>query len=152
VVFAEIGETFVHGFTFSHHPAGAAAGLAVMKLLEGENLVEAAAVKGELLRSRLVDAIGDHRRVGDIRGRGLLVAVELVADRGSKEPYERSAAVTESLLAAARDLGLLLYPASKGVDGVNGDAVLIGPPLVISDDEIDQVVGRLAAALSRLEL
>ncbi len=94
-------------------------------------------------------AIGDHPRVGDIRGLGLLVAVELVSDRATKEPFERSEAVTERLLAACLDNGLIVYPASKGADGTRGDAVLFGPPLTISDPEVDAVVDRFTDALTR---
>lgn len=141
------GAGFVHGFTYSHHPAGAAAGLAVLRILRDENLVEAAARKGEDLLVALNDALRGHANVGDIRGRGLLVAVELVSDRATKLPFDRSAAITERLVAAARELGLLLYPASKGVDGLSGDAVLIGPPLTISPEELSLAVERLVGAI-----
>lgn len=141
------GPGFVHGFTYSHHPAGAAAGLAVLRILKDENLIEAAALKGKALLVALNDALEGHAYVGDIRGRGLLVAVELVSDRGTKRPFDRSAAITERVLSAARDRGLLLYPASKGVDGVSGDAVLMGPPLTISPQELSLAVERLVAAI-----
>jgi hypothetical protein len=74
--------------------------------------------------------------------------VELVSQRNTKRPFPRSDAVTERVLAAARDQGLLVYPASKGVDGVNGDAVLLGPPLTISPEEIALTVERLVAAIA----
>jgi adenosylmethionine-8-amino-7-oxononanoate aminotransferase len=141
------GPGFVHGFTYSHHPAGAAAGLAVLRILEEENLVEASVIKGDMLQKALIDALSEHPHVGDIRGRGLLVAVELVSERATKRPFARSEAVTERVLVAARSQGLLVYPASKGVDGVNGDAVLIGPPLTISPEEIALTVERLVAAI-----
>jgi adenosylmethionine-8-amino-7-oxononanoate aminotransferase len=147
-VYETAGPGFVHGFTYSHHPAGAAAGLAVLRILEEENLVEASAAKGDMLQKALIDALSEHPHVGDIRGLGLLVAVELVSQRNTKRPFARSDAVTERVLAAARDQGLLVYPASKGVDGVNGDAVLLGPPLTISPEEIALTVERLVAAIA----
>jgi adenosylmethionine-8-amino-7-oxononanoate aminotransferase len=144
-----VGGSFVHGFTYSHHPGGAAAGLAVLEIIEGESLLEASARQGGRLLAGLSQSIGNHPLVGDIRGLGLLVAVELVADRASKQPFERSEAVTERLLAACLDNGLIVYPASRGVDGINGDAVLFGPPLTISDSEVDAVVERFTDAITR---
>ncbi|MEX0666929.1 MAG: aminotransferase class III-fold pyridoxal phosphate-dependent enzyme, partial [Acidimicrobiia bacterium] len=141
--------SFVHGFTYSHHAGGAAAGLAVIRILEAQSLLEASTRQGQRLMGGLRAAIGDHPRVGDIRGLGLLVAVELVSDRATKEPFERSEAVTERLLAACLENGLIVYPASKGADGTNGDAVLFGPPLTISDPEVDAVVERFTEALTR---
>jgi adenosylmethionine-8-amino-7-oxononanoate aminotransferase len=146
-VHAVTGEAFVHGYTYSHHPAGAAAGLAVLEILDREELVEAASVKGNTLRQLLSEAMAAHPNVGDVRGIGLLVAVELVSDRTSKEPYPREAKVTERIMQAARDAGLLLYPASKGIDGVMGDAVLIGPPLSIGADDLEAIVERTQSAV-----
>ena len=125
-VFDAIGATFVHGYTFSHHPAGAAVGKAVLDIIEREGLVEAAARQGGGLKSRLEDALGD--RVIDIRGEGLLIGIELDGDPGA-------------VVAAARGHGLLVYPAAI-------PAILLAPPLIISDDEIDQIVERLTATLS----
>ena len=144
-----VDDSFVHGFTYSHHAAGAAAGLAVIEILESESLLEASAVQGERLLDGLRDSIGDHSRVGDVRGLGLLVAVELVTDRATKQPFERGEALTERLLAACLENGLTCYPASRGADGINGDAVLFGPPLTISDTEVDTLVDRFTDALTR---
>jgi adenosylmethionine-8-amino-7-oxononanoate aminotransferase len=140
---------FVHGFTYSHHAAGAAAGTAVIEILESESLLEASTEQGERLLSGLRTAIGDHPRVGDIRGIGLLVAVELVSDRETRAPFDRAEAVTRRLLDACLGNGLIVYPASKGADGVNGDAVLFGPPLTISTPEIEILVDRFTDALTR---
>ena len=148
-VYDTVGGSFVHGFTYSHHPGGAAAGLAVIEVIEVESLLKASATQGGRLLAGLSQSIGNHPLVGDIRGLGLLVAVELVADRATKEPFERSEAVTERLLAACLDNGLIVYPASRGVDGIKGDAVLFGPPLTISDSEVDAVVERFTDAITR---
>ena len=144
-----VGGSFVHGFTYSHHAGGAAAGLAVMKIIEAESLLAASTRQGERLLVGLREAIGGHSRVGDIRGLGLLVAVELVSDRATKEPFQRSEAVTERMLTACLENGLIVYPAAKGADGTNGDAILFGPPLTISDPEVDAVVERFTDALTR---
>jgi adenosylmethionine-8-amino-7-oxononanoate aminotransferase len=145
---------FVHGFTFSHHPVGAATGRAVLALLQRERLIDASARRGAQLIEGLRGALADSPIVGDVRGRGLLVGVELVADRSTKEPFERSARVTELVMGTARDLGLLLYPSTGCADGTRGDAVLLGPPLIISDEEvglaIDLTARTVQAAAARL--
>jgi adenosylmethionine-8-amino-7-oxononanoate aminotransferase len=138
---------FVHGFTYSHSPVGAAVAHAVLRRLLDGNLVEASRTKGDELRNRLAAALGRHPHVGDIRGLGLLVGVELVADRSSKVPFARSERVTERLLAAARERGLLLYPSTGGADGGDGDVVMLGPPFVITEEELDEVVAKLAEAV-----
>ena len=83
---------------------------------------------------------GGHPAAGDIRGLGLMVAVELVADRPTRAPFPRSARVTERAVAAARERGLLLYSSAGCVDGTDGDLVMLGPPLVVSDAEVDEMV------------
>jgi adenosylmethionine-8-amino-7-oxononanoate aminotransferase len=139
---------FTHGFTYSHSVVGAAAGLAVLEILRRENLVEASRTKGERLRKELAAALGDHPNVGDIRGLGLMVGVELVADRGSKRPFPRSDAMTERVLAAAKQRGLLLYSSSGFVDGIDGDLIMFGPPFVITDEQIDEAVAVTAEAVA----
>ena len=138
---------YVHGFTYSHHAVGAAAAAEVLRILEDEHLVEASAAQGERLKTLLIDRLGDHPNVGEIRGRGLLVGVELVADRETRAPYPRADRVTENVLREARQRGLLLYSGTGLADGTNGDAIVLGPPFVITDAELEQVVDGLAAAL-----
>ena len=138
---------FVHGFTFSHSPVGAAVAAAVLKVLKDDGLVEASRDKGELLLKELTVAISGHPHVGDVRGRGLMIGVELVAHRATKRPFDRSARITESVLAAAKERGLLLYPASGCADGINGDAVMIGPPFVVTNEEMGAIVNRFSAVL-----
>jgi adenosylmethionine-8-amino-7-oxononanoate aminotransferase len=139
---------FTHGFTYSHSVVGAAAGLAVLEILRRENLVEASRTKGERLRKELAAALGDHPNVGDVRGLGLMIGVELVAGRGSKRPFPRSDAVTERVLAAAKERGLLLYSSSAFVDGIDGDLIMFGPPFVITDEQIDEAVAVTAEAVA----
>jgi adenosylmethionine-8-amino-7-oxononanoate aminotransferase len=139
---------FTHGFTYSHSVVGAAAGLAVLEILRREDLVDACRAKGERLRKELAAAVGDHANVGDIRGLGLMIGVELVADRDSKRPFPRSDAVAERLLAAAKERGLLLYSSTGFVDGADGDLFMFGPPFVITDEQIDEAVGVTAEAIA----
>ncbi len=130
------GGGFVHGFTYSHSPVGAAAAAEVLRILEAENLVEASAVKGERLKALLEARIGSHPNVGEIRGRGLMVGLELVADRATRRPFPRSARLIEAVMTRARDAGMLLYHGTGNADGTNGDTILIGPPFVITDAEL----------------
>jgi adenosylmethionine-8-amino-7-oxononanoate aminotransferase len=141
------GPGFVHGFTYSHHAVGAAVAGEVLRILESESLVEASAEKGDRLQATLRARLGDHPNVGEIRGRGLLIGLELVADRESRAPFPRSERVIEGVLRAARDNGLLLYSSTGLADGTNGDAIVLGPPFVITDDEMAAVVDRLAGAI-----
>ena len=85
--------------------------------------------------------------MGDVRGLGMLIGVELVRDRETKEPFPRRNSVTERIVAAARDAGLLLYSSTGHVDGTNGDLVMLGPPFVLTDDEAALLVERTAAAI-----
>ena len=148
-VYETVAESgFTHGFTYSHSVVGAAAGLAVLEILRREHLVDASRAKGERLRKELTAAVGDHAHVGDIRGLGLMVGVELVADRGSKRPFPRSDSAAERVLAAAGKRGLLLYSSTGFVDGADGDLVMFGPPFVISDEQIDEAVAVTAEAIA----
>ena len=138
---------FVHGFTYSHHAVGAAVAGEVLRILEAERLVEASAVKGERLLGLLHDRLDDHPNVGEIRGRGLLVGVELVADRETRAAFPRGDRLTERIVRAAREGGLLLYSGTGLADGTNGDSILLGPPFVVTDDELERIVDGLAAAI-----
>jgi adenosylmethionine-8-amino-7-oxononanoate aminotransferase len=141
------GGAFTHGFTFSHGPIAAAVAREVLRILEAERLVEASAAKGSHLQGLLHARLGDHPNVGEIRGRGLFAGLELVADRATRVPFPRSERVVERVLAAARERGLLLYSGTGTADGTAGDVVLIGPPFVITREELEAVVDRLAQAL-----
>jgi adenosylmethionine-8-amino-7-oxononanoate aminotransferase len=138
---------FVHGFTYSHSPVGAAVAGEVLRILEREALVEASAAKGEWLLAALRVALGDHPAVGDLRGRGLLIGVELVADREMRAPFARAERVTERVVAAARERGVLVYSGTGSANGTDGDVIVLGPPFVISDAEMDRVVAVLAEAI-----
>jgi adenosylmethionine-8-amino-7-oxononanoate aminotransferase len=141
------GPGFVHGFTYSHHAVGAAVAAEVLRILEDERLVEASAAKGERLQALLRERLGGHPNVGEIRGRGLLVGLELVADRESRAPFPRAARVTEGIVRTARADGLLLYSGTGLADGTNGDSILLGPPFVITDEELVSIADRLTGAI-----
>lgn len=141
------GGGLVHGFTWSHHPVGAAVGMAVLQRIVDMRLVDRSRTTGQKLLDHLQAALEPNEFVGDVRGMGLLICVDLVQDRGSRKPFPRPERVTEQVLARAMELGLLLYPSTGTVDGTDGDLLLIGPPLTILDDEADLIVDRLTAAL-----
>jgi hypothetical protein len=141
------GPGFVHGFTYSHSPVGAAVAREVLRILREESLVEASAAKGERLQRLLRDRLGDHPAVGEIRGRGLFAGIELVADRETREPYPRAARVAEGVVAAARERGVLLYSGTGNADGTDGDVILLGPPFVVADAELERIVATLAEAI-----
>jgi adenosylmethionine-8-amino-7-oxononanoate aminotransferase len=150
-VFEVVAETgFVHGFTYSHSVVGAAVGRAVLERLREGAMVDASAEKGERLLKELTSALGDHPLVGDVRGIGLMVGVELVQDRETKRPFDRSAGVTERVVAAAREAGLLLYSSTGCADGTNGDLVMLGPPFVISEAELTEAVEKTRSAVAVL--
>jgi hypothetical protein len=141
------GGGLVHGFTWSHHPVGASVGLAVLNRIRNLRLIDRARTQGKRLLGALSAALAEHPLVGDVRGVGLLACVELVADRDSREPFPRSDQITETVLLRARENGLILYPSTGNVDGTNGDYLLIGPPLTVTDDEVDLIVDRMSATL-----
>jgi adenosylmethionine-8-amino-7-oxononanoate aminotransferase len=141
------GGGFVHGFTYSHQPGAATVAREVLRILEAESLVEASAAKGERLKALLRARLGEHPSVGDIRGRGLMVGVELVEDRELRTPYPRAARLVETVVRNAREHGVLLYSGTGNANGTDGDIVLMGPPFVVTDEELVRIVDGLAEAL-----
>jgi adenosylmethionine-8-amino-7-oxononanoate aminotransferase len=144
------GGGFVHGFTYSHHVVGAAVAGEVLRILEDEALVEASATRGERLQGLLRDRLASHPNVGEIRGRGLLIGLELVADRELRTPFRRSERVTEAVIRTARDAGLLLYPSTGLADGTNGDGIVIGPPFIVTEPELVAIADGLAESIERV--
>jgi adenosylmethionine-8-amino-7-oxononanoate aminotransferase len=138
---------FVHGFTFSHSPVGAAVAREVLRIMRDEDLVAASATKGERLRGLLRERLGGHPHAGDVRGRGLMVGVELVADRASTAPFPRAERRMEAVVAAARERGVLVYSGTGSANGVDGDTLLLGPPFVTTDEELVRMADGVAAAI-----
>ena len=141
------GKGFVHGFTHSHSVVGAAVAGEVLRILREERLVEASAEKGVRLMTLLKGALEEHPAVGEVRGRGLMVGVEFVADRSTRQPFPRAARVAEAVLGAARERGVLVYMGTGNADGVDGDSILLGPPFVITDEEMQRVAEVLAESI-----
>jgi adenosylmethionine-8-amino-7-oxononanoate aminotransferase len=138
---------FVHGFTWSHNALGAAVGRAVIRRLSDGALVDRSSSLGDRIRDDLRSELADASIVGDVRGLGSMIGIELVKDPETKEPFARAKQVAERVVAAAREAGLLLYSSAGHVDGANGDLLMLGPPFVLSDDEAGLVVERTAAAI-----
>jgi hypothetical protein len=141
---------FVHGFTWSHNGLGAAVARAVLRRLE-QGLVKASREIGERILKDLGAALSDCPVAGDVRGIGLMIGIELVRDRETKTAFAREEQVTERVVGAARERGLLLYSSTGHADGRNGDLVMLGPPFVLSDEEATTVVGLTADAVRSVE-
>lgn len=138
---------FQHGHTYIGHPVACAAGLAVQQVITEEGLLPRVQEAGEELQARLEARFGQHPHVGDIRGRGFFRAIELVADRESKAPFPRAAGLAGKIKADAMAEGLICYPFNGTADGTDGDHVLLAPPFIASDGELDLIVDRLDAAV-----
>jgi adenosylmethionine-8-amino-7-oxononanoate aminotransferase len=141
------GAGFTHGFTYSHAPVGAVVAREVLRILRDEDLVSASATKGERLRSGLEARLGKNPAVGEIRGRGLMVGIELVEDRDDRRPFARGARVAEGVVAAARARGVLVYSGTGNANGTDGDTILLGPPFIITDDEFARIVDIVATSI-----
>jgi adenosylmethionine-8-amino-7-oxononanoate aminotransferase len=144
--FIDGNSSFVNDFTYGAHPVGCAAGLAVLRIIERDHLVENAAVQGDYLFERLHELAESQSLIGDIRGKGLLAGLELVLDRASATPAPPELELSRRLHLAAQARGLMIYPGA-GADGVAGDQVLVSPPLTVTREDIDEIVTRLAGAL-----
>lgn len=138
---------FQHGHTFNGHAVACRAALAVQDVIETEGLVERVRVRGRYLRDALEARFGLHPHIGDIRGRGLLQAIELVSDRATDEPFAPGLKLHARIKAEAMNQGLCVYPGGGTIDGKRGDHVLLAPSYTVSTDEIDQVVDRLTNTL-----
>ncbi len=147
---AVAAQGFVHGFTYSHHAVGAAVGRAVLARLRDGDLVERSRELGERLLKDLTAALSVSPHVGDVRGLGTMIGMELVADRATKEPFPRAEKATERVVASAKAGGLVMYSSTGCADGTDGDLVMIGPPFTLTDDEADLLVERTAAAIGTL--
>lgn len=141
---------FQHGHTYLAHPLACAAALAVQDVIREDNLLEQVKQRGKQLEQRLTERFGNHRHVGDIRGRGLFWAIELVADRASRTSFDPALKLNQKIKAEAFANGLGCYPGGGTVDGIRGDHVLLAPPYIASADEIDQIVDKLGTAVDNV--
>ncbi len=145
--FARGSGMFHHGHTYIGHAVACAAALAVQQVIERDALLERVQRQGHGLAERLRATLGTHPHVGDIRGRGLFWGVELVADRATKAPFNPARRLHAAVKREAMARGLMVYPMGGTIDGRRGDHVLLAPPFIVSDAELDAIVERLAAAI-----
>ena len=145
--FAQGSGFFQHGHTYMGHPLACAAGLAVQETIRRDDLLADVRTMGALLRRRLGERFGNHPHVGDIRGRGLFQAIELVTDRASKATFDPALKLNERIKEAAFAHGLAIYPMGGTVDGKHGDHICIAPPYIATASDIDAIVERLGDAV-----
>jgi adenosylmethionine-8-amino-7-oxononanoate aminotransferase len=145
--FARGSGLFQHGHTYIGHATACAAALAVQQVIRRDGLLERVRRQGAGLRERLQAALGEHPHVGDIRGRGLFMAVELVHERATKSTFDPQLKLHARIKAQAMARGLMVYPMGGTIDGRHGDHVLIAPPFIVGDAELDAMVERLAGAI-----
>ncbi|MGE8690090.1 MAG: aspartate aminotransferase family protein [Achromobacter sp.] len=138
---------FQHGHTYLGHAVACAAALAVQDVIRRDGLLARVREQGSGLRDRLQRALGDHPQVGDIRGRGLFMGVELVQDRATKQTFDPALSLHARIKREAMARGLMVYPMGGTIDGRQGDHVLLAPPFIVTDDELDQLTERLAGAI-----
>ena len=141
---------FQHGHTYLGHPIACAASLAVVTKLINENMCKKVKDKGEMLQKILERDLGQNQFVGDIRGRGLFRGVEIVKDKSTKEPFSRKLNIANNIKKEALNLGLICYPMQGTVDGIIGDHILIAPPFIINEDEINEISSKLKTTIENI--
>ncbi|MBY5931717.1 aspartate aminotransferase family protein [Tateyamaria omphalii] len=141
---------FQHGHTYLGHPVACAAALAVVERLLDDEVLARVAPLGDALHQALTERFGQHPHVGDIRGVGLFRAIELVQSRETKAPFDPADKVHARLKAAAFDEGLICYPMGGTMDGTRGDHVLLAPPFILQESEVELLADRLEAAVRRV--
>jgi len=149
-IFAAIADgsgAFQHSHTFMGHPLACAAALAVQRVIRRDNLLANVRQQGAYLTRRLNERFGNHPFVGDVRGRGLFQAVELVADRGTKQPFDAASKLNARVKREAMARGLMVYPMGGAADGTRGDHVLLAPPFIVDAPVLDAIVERLGEAI-----
>lgn len=141
---------FQHGHSYVGHPTACAAGVAVLERLVDDGLVARSAEMGKRLKTALIDAFGQHSHIGDIRGIGLFIGLEFVENRATKAPFDASLGVNKALTRACFEAGLICYPMGGGVDGINGDHILLAPPFILSDAHIYEIIDKLGVAFEQV--
>ncbi|MCM3652223.1 aspartate aminotransferase family protein [Metabacillus litoralis] len=143
--------SIMSGHTYSANPQSAAVALAVLDYIEKHRLIEKVKDNGDYLLGKLKALALTTDIIGDVRGKGLMIGIEFVADPTTKRSFTPETELTSKIVEKARDKGLLIYPASTGNEGVNGDAVILSPPFVITKEEIDQLVVLFEETISEIQ-
>jgi adenosylmethionine-8-amino-7-oxononanoate aminotransferase len=138
---------FLHGQTYQAHPVACAAALQVQRIIREDNLLANVTAMGQRLETALQERFGNHRHVGDIRGRGLFWALEFVTDRATKTPFDPALKLNERVKAEALTRGLAAYPMGGTIDGKLGDHIIVAPPYIVTSADIDMIVERLGDAV-----
>ncbi|MEP6357170.1 MAG: aspartate aminotransferase family protein [Hyphomicrobiales bacterium] len=138
---------FQHGHTYMGHPIACAASLCVVQTLLNDRLIPHVVDMGSKLNAALHQTFGQHPNIGDIRGRGLFQGLEIVEDRDTKKPFASKKAINKKIKTAAFKAGLICYPMGGTVDGVNGDHILLAPPFIMKECQIDEITDKLSIAL-----
>jgi len=138
---------FQHGHTYLGHPVACAASLSVLNKLVNENFSSQVKEKGQYLQKNLELHLGQNQFVGDIRGRGLFRGIEIVKDRSTKEPFQKKLNIAGKIKKQALDIGLICYPMQGTVDGSKGDHILIAPPFIINESEINEISTKLKSTI-----
>ncbi|MEL0224565.1 MAG: aminotransferase class III-fold pyridoxal phosphate-dependent enzyme, partial [Gammaproteobacteria bacterium] len=141
---------FQHGHTYMGHPTACAAGLAVMEELTKPGMMQHVQSMGTLLQASLHDALGSHPWVGNIRGRGLFVGVELVSDKETKAALDPNLKTAAQIKKVAMTHGLMCYPMSGTIDGQSGDHVLLAPPFIIEAADVQVITDKLSLAIAEV--
>lgn len=147
---AEGSGFFQHGHTYLGHPVATAGASKVFDIISSESMMEQVRTKGAQLKATLIDRFGQHPHIGEIRGRGLFLGLEFVADRETKTPFDPQKAIHKHFKAAAFEAGLICYPMGGTIDGQYGDHVLLAPPFIISDSQINECVDKIDIALTKV--
>jgi adenosylmethionine-8-amino-7-oxononanoate aminotransferase len=145
-LFQEKEAEFQHLYTFSAHPISCAVGNEVMRIIEEENLIERAEQMGNYLHESLLQLL-DLPMVGDIRGKGMLWAIEFVKDKDTKEPFPKEKNVKMDLIMQCMMKGVFFYPGYYENENGSGDHIMVAPPFIITEEQIDECVGILRETL-----
>ncbi|OIJ12973.1 aspartate aminotransferase family protein [Anaerobacillus arseniciselenatis] len=139
------------GHTFSANPQSAAASLAVLNYIEKHHLVDRSEKIGNYLRKELIEVANRTSIIGDVRGKGLMLGIEFVENKNTKQSFAPQVKIANRVIKKAMENGLLVYPANAGDEGITGDAILVAPPLVITKEEIDELIFRFKKSIEEVE-
>ncbi len=141
---------FQHGHTFMGHPMACAAGLATINYIMDHNLLERVSDLGDALHSKLQGTLGHQNYIGEIRGRGLFLGIEIVADKQTKTPHSADVPIAKLIKSTAMEEGLMVYPMGGTIDGKQGNHILLAPPFTMEDRQCDEIVDKLNATLQNV--